>query len=141
MSELVRASRGSNRSAERGRPVARGETSPVDRELIAQLAEVGISVSAAQLERWRAFGLLEPHPRQYLGRGRGSVAVLPEGATRNTAAVARRSVGTRPLAEIALRVLFEELLPRFESVRVVEHVEWTRSNRHTGLRHLMVELG
>jgi len=25
-------------------------------------------------------------------------------------------------------------------VRVVEPVEWTRSNRHTGIRHLVVEL-
>ena len=45
------------------------------------------------------------------------------------------------LARLELRVLFEELLPRFDSVRVVRPVEWTRSNRHTGIRHLMVELG
>jgi cytochrome P450 len=45
------------------------------------------------------------------------------------------------LARLELRVLFEELLPRWESVRVVEPVEWTRSNRHTGLRHLMVDVG
>jgi hypothetical protein len=25
-------------------------------------------------------------------------------------------------------------------VRVVQPVEWTRSNRHTGIRHLVVEL-
>ena len=29
---------------------------------------------------------------------------------------------------------------RFSSVRVVKPVEWTRSNRHTGIRHLVVEL-
>ena len=40
------------------------------------------------------------------------------------------------LARLELRVLFEELLPRFSSVRVVRPVEWTRSNRHTGIRHL-----
>ncbi len=44
------------------------------------------------------------------------------------------------LARLELRVLYEELLGRFSSVRVVEPVEWTRSNRHTGIRHLVVEL-
>jgi cytochrome P450 len=45
------------------------------------------------------------------------------------------------LARLELRVLFEELLGRFASARVVTPVEWTRSNRHTGIRHLVVELG
>ncbi len=44
------------------------------------------------------------------------------------------------LARLELRVLFEELLSRFGSVRVVQPVEWTRSNRHTGIRHLVVGL-
>jgi cytochrome P450 len=44
------------------------------------------------------------------------------------------------LARLELQVLFEELLGRFTSVRVVKPVEWTRSNRHTGIRHLIVEL-
>ncbi len=44
------------------------------------------------------------------------------------------------LARLELRVLFEELLSRFSGVRVVQPVEWTRSNRHTGIRHLVVEL-
>jgi cytochrome P450 len=44
------------------------------------------------------------------------------------------------LARLELRVLFEEMLGRFSSVRVVKPVEWTRSNRHTGIRHLVVEL-
>lgn len=44
------------------------------------------------------------------------------------------------LARLELRVLYEELLSRFGSVSVVEPVEWTRSNRHTGIRHLVVEL-
>jgi cytochrome P450 len=44
------------------------------------------------------------------------------------------------LARLELRVLFEELLGRFGSVQVVKPVEWTRSNRHTGIRHLVVEL-
>ncbi len=45
------------------------------------------------------------------------------------------------LARLELRVLFEELLTRFSSARLVKPVEWTRSNRHTGMRHLVVELG
>jgi cytochrome P450 len=45
------------------------------------------------------------------------------------------------LARLELRVLFEELLARFSSTRAVKPVEWTRSNRHTGIRHLVVELG
>ena len=44
------------------------------------------------------------------------------------------------LARLELRVLFEELLARFSSVQVIKPVEWTRSNRHTGIRHLVVEL-
>ncbi|BBZ77819.1 putative cytochrome P450 126 [Mycolicibacterium anyangense] len=44
------------------------------------------------------------------------------------------------LARLELRVLYEELLSRFDEVRVVKPVEWARSNRHTGIRHLFVEL-
>ncbi len=44
------------------------------------------------------------------------------------------------LARLELTVLYEELLGRFSSVRVVKPVEWTRSNRHTGIRHLTVAL-
>ena len=43
------------------------------------------------------------------------------------------------LARLELRVIFEELLSRFSSVRLASPVEWTRSNRHTGIRHLVVE--
>ncbi len=44
------------------------------------------------------------------------------------------------LARLELRVLFEELLSRFHRVKLVRDVEWSRSNRHTGIRHLVVEL-
>ncbi len=42
------------------------------------------------------------------------------------------------LARLELRVLFEELLTRFSAARLTGPVEWTRSNRHTGMRHLPV---
>lgn len=45
------------------------------------------------------------------------------------------------LARLEIRVLFEELLPRCSRVELVEPVEWTRSNRHTGIRHMEVRLG
>lgn len=44
------------------------------------------------------------------------------------------------LARLELRVLFEEMLGRYGSVRLARPVEWARSNRHTGIRHLVVEL-
>jgi cytochrome P450 len=44
------------------------------------------------------------------------------------------------LAKLEMRVLFEELLPRFAGYELAEPVEWTRSNRHTGIRHMKVGL-
>lgn len=44
------------------------------------------------------------------------------------------------LARLEVRVLFEELLPRVRELAVTEPVEWTRSNRHTGIRRLTVAL-
>ncbi|MGK2866102.1 MAG: cytochrome P450 [Mycobacterium sp.] len=43
------------------------------------------------------------------------------------------------LARLELRVLFGELLDRFSAIRLVQPAEWTRSNRHTGIRHLVIE--
>jgi cytochrome P450 len=44
------------------------------------------------------------------------------------------------LAKLEIRVLYEELLPAFASIEQAGPVEWTRSNRHTGIRHLPVEV-
>ncbi len=35
-------------------------------------------------------------------------------------------------------MVFEELLARFAAFELAAPVEWTRSNRHTGIRHLHV---
>jgi hypothetical protein len=39
-----------------------------------------------------------------------------------------------------MRVVFEELFHRYSSFEQLAPVEWTRSNRHTGIRHLPVRL-
>ena len=36
--------------------------------------------------------------------------------------------------------MFEELLPAFPTIELTRPVEWTRSNRHTGVRHLWMRL-
>jgi cytochrome P450 len=43
------------------------------------------------------------------------------------------------LARLEIKVLLEELLPAFEA-EAAGPVEWTRSNRHTGIRHLPLVL-
>jgi cytochrome P450 len=40
------------------------------------------------------------------------------------------------LARLEMRVMFEEILPTFTTIELAGAPEWTRSNRHTGLRHL-----
>jgi len=44
------------------------------------------------------------------------------------------------LARLEMRVIFEELLPAFATYELTQPVEWTRSNRHTGIRHLWLRL-
>ena len=44
------------------------------------------------------------------------------------------------LARLEIRVIFEELLPAFPRIERAGEVEWTRSNRHTGIRHLPLVL-
>jgi cytochrome P450 len=42
------------------------------------------------------------------------------------------------LARLELRIMFEELLAATTSIELAGEPEWTRSNRHTGIRHLRV---
>jgi cytochrome P450 len=42
------------------------------------------------------------------------------------------------LARLEARVMVEEVLATFTSLEPAGEIEWTRSNRHTGLRHLAV---
>lgn len=44
------------------------------------------------------------------------------------------------LARLEIRVLLEQLLERVARVELAGPIEWTRSNKHTGVRHLPVEL-
>jgi cytochrome P450 len=44
------------------------------------------------------------------------------------------------LARLEMTVMFEELLPTFPRMELTRPVEWTRSNRHTGVRHLWMRL-
>jgi cytochrome P450 len=44
------------------------------------------------------------------------------------------------LARLELRILYDALLARFAAIDLDGRPEWTRSNKHTGLRHLPVRL-
>ena len=44
------------------------------------------------------------------------------------------------LARLELRILYEQLLARFATIELAGRPEWTRSNKHTGLRHLPIRL-
>ncbi|MBM9506787.1 hypothetical protein [Actinacidiphila acididurans] len=63
--------------------MTRSAPSGADAALIAALADLGLTVSQAQLERWRAAHYLPPHPREHLGRGRGTAShLLPQTVSR-----------------------------------------------------------
>jgi cytochrome P450 len=44
------------------------------------------------------------------------------------------------LARMEIRLVFDELLSRFDEIRLAGPLEWTRSNKHTGVRHMPVTL-
>ena len=42
------------------------------------------------------------------------------------------------LARLEIRLVLEALLDRFDAIELAGPVEWTRSNKHTGVRHMPV---
>jgi len=40
--------------------------------------------------------------------------------------------------DVEMRLVFEGLLDRFDSIALTGSIEWTRSNKHTGVRHMPV---
>lgn len=44
------------------------------------------------------------------------------------------------LARLEIRLVLDALLDRFDEIRPAGPVEWTRSNKHTGVRHMPVKL-
>jgi len=44
------------------------------------------------------------------------------------------------LARLEMRVMYDELLGHFSTIEPAGEIEWTRSNRHTGVRHLPLTL-
>jgi cytochrome P450 len=44
------------------------------------------------------------------------------------------------LARSEIRLVFEELLARFEGIEITGEPEWARTNKHHGMRHLPVRL-
>jgi cytochrome P450 len=44
------------------------------------------------------------------------------------------------LARLEIRIMLDELLREFAHIELAGPIEWTRSNRHTGIRHMPVQL-
>ncbi len=85
----------------------RGAVSEADQELTTYLAQRGLSGSPERYERWRRAGLLPPHQRRWLGRGRGSVSVLAPGAAQIAAVLARHCGQGRDLREAVVAWFFD----------------------------------
>jgi hypothetical protein len=77
--------------------MARTGPGTADRQLISQLAARDLSVSAAQLERWRHAGLLPRNSRHGRGRGRGSLSEASPEAVEIAAALGRHARQGRDL--------------------------------------------
>ena len=83
--------------------MGRGPVSRADAELIGSLRELGVEVSAAQLERWRTAEVLPRNKRRGLGRGAGSVSRVSAETLLIAAALSRAARRGRPLHETVLR--------------------------------------
>ncbi|MFJ4624690.1 hypothetical protein [Streptomyces sp. NPDC088812] len=105
--------------------MVRGEPSGADQELIERLAALGVTVSAAQLERWRAAGLLAGHERLWLGRGRGSVSVFTEETVAVAAALGRHARSGRDLRWTVIAWYAEAGRPALPGAMVVPEPPWS----------------
>lgn len=105
----------------------RSSPSRADTQLIQALAELGLTVSPYQLERWRAAELLPRNRRRGLGRGKGSVSELDGETVERATTLARvagqgrelpgthvldRFVQGQPVAEEAVRAAYSKRLGR-----------------------------
>ncbi|MFI1802982.1 hypothetical protein ACH415_05110 [Streptomyces californicus] len=106
--------------------------SEADAELVAYLRTKRLTVSLAQLERWRRAGVLPRNHRTYLGRGKGSASAIAPAAFNLAEAMARVSRRGRSIHEAILRMftvsplhqdLAAEVLPIPESV-IRESLIW-----------------
>ena len=77
--------------------------------MLDQLSKRGLSASAAQLERWRADGLLPTAVRTPLGRGRGSTSEYPPGAIEVAVVLAKLGGQGVPLHRGVLGLFFAGL--------------------------------
>jgi hypothetical protein len=80
----------------------RSRASEADKQLIADAVRHGDEVTARQLERWRAGGLLAPNVRRALGRGRGSRSEPPPGSVELVVWLAQNAGRGRRPADLAL---------------------------------------
>ncbi|MFI6359083.1 hypothetical protein ACIBJF_42305 [Streptomyces sp. NPDC050743] len=104
--------------------MARGEPNGADQELIERLAALGVAVSAAQLERWRAAGLLPRHERRWLGRTRGSVSALAEQTVHIAVALGRHARPGRDLRWTVIAWYAEAGRPPLAGQAVVPEPPW-----------------
>jgi hypothetical protein len=95
----------------------RSPASEADRHLIAAAARHGAAVTARQLERWRASGLLAPNVRSYPGRGRGSTSEPPPGAAELAVWLAANARPGRRPGDLALLAFAEGLTVPEDTVR------------------------
>jgi hypothetical protein len=95
----------------------RSAASKADRRLIAYADRHGAVVTARQLERWRAAGLLAPNIPRGLGRGRGSTSEPPPGAAELVIWLARDARPGRRPGDLALLAFAAGLAVPEDTVR------------------------
>ncbi|GAA4730072.1 YaaC family protein [Phytohabitans rumicis] len=75
----------------------RGTASAADQQLLAHADAASVRVTASQMARWRAHGLLPANARRALGRGKGSTSIPAGGADELVVFLGRQArAGRRP---------------------------------------------